>query len=107
MLILSRVCADFYSAGKKIFSVTPSTMNTFVEAPEEIRADPLFRMMIDEGSLTAGITEAKKRALENDPMAGHDASGEKLRPEAPPDGEPVPAPAPEPAPRSRKPAAEK
>ena len=43
MLILSRVCAEFRNAkGEKIFAVTPATRQTFQEAPESIREDPLF-----------------------------------------------------------------
>ncbi len=82
MLILSRVCAEFHNAkGERIFAVTPLTRNTFVEAPEAIREDPLFRMLVNDGSMEAGITDAKKRSLENDPAAGHDAAGRSVRPE--------------------------
>ena len=82
MLILSRVCAEFHnSKGEKIFAVTPLTRNTFVDAPEAIREDPLFRMLVNDGSMEAGITDAKKRTLENDPTAGHDAAGKAIRPE--------------------------
>ena len=83
MLILSRVCAEFHNTqGEKIFAVTPLTRNIFVEAPEEIRQDPLFRMLVNDGSMDAGITDAKKRNLENDPAAGHDATGKAVRPKA-------------------------
>ena len=90
MLILSRVCAQVHNRnGEKIFAVTPLTRNTFVEAPEAIREDPLFGMMVNDGSMEAGITDAKKRTLENDPAAGHDATGKAIRPEkAEPAGKP-------------------
>ena len=54
MLILSRVCADFHdSRGRRIFSVAPRNLLSFLEAPEEIREDPLFDLLLAEGSLEA------------------------------------------------------
>ena len=80
MLILSRVCAEFRNAkGEKIFAVTPATRQTFQEAPDAIREDPLFDMLIADGSMEAGVTEARKRNLETDPDAGHDASGKAVK----------------------------
>ena len=81
MLILSRVCAEFHDTyGNAIFSVTPITRNMFVEAPDTIRQDPLFRMLLNDGSLEAAVPEERKRILENDPSADHDASGKAARP---------------------------
>ena len=80
MLILSRVCAEFHDLkGASLFSVTPSTRGIFVEAPDSIRQDPLFRMLISDGSLEAAVPEERKRMLENDPAANHDASGKAIR----------------------------
>ena len=82
MLILSRVCADFHdSHGHLLFSVTPATRNTFINAPDTIREDPLFDLLCTDGSLEAGITQAQQRQMENDPDAGHDASGKLIPPE--------------------------
>ena len=54
MLILSRVCAEFTSrAGQPVFTVGPRDLLTFLNAPEEIRADPLFRLLAADGSLEA------------------------------------------------------
>ena len=54
MMILSRVCAQFHNAkGETVFTVTPALRNLFTEAPEEIREDPLFRLLIRDGSLEA------------------------------------------------------
>ena len=50
MLILSRVCADFHdSHGHLLFSVTPATRNTFINAPDAIREDPLFDLLCTDG----------------------------------------------------------
>ena len=79
MLILSRVCAEFHDAkGEFLFAVTPSALNVFVTAPDTIREDPLFRMLINDGSLEAAVPEERKKILENDPAAGHDASGKAI-----------------------------
>ena len=78
MLMMSRVCAEFHDAkGVPIFTVTPTRRNTFVMAPEEIREDPLFQMLVNDGALTADVTPAERRNLENDPMAGVTAEGRK------------------------------
>ena len=82
MLILSRVCADFHDAhGNIVFSVTRDTRNTFVHAPEAIQEDPLFDLLIKDGSLEAGITQARQKQMENDPNAGHEATGKLIPPE--------------------------
>ena len=85
MLILSRVCAEFHDAkGVPLFSVTPSTRNIFTEAPEAIREDPLFRMLISDGSLEAAVPEERKRLLENEPMTGVAADGRSEADAVPP-----------------------
>ena len=79
MLILSRVCADFRDAtGAVIYRVTPSTRLTFREAPEAIRGDPLFRMLLDDGSLEVASSVVTRRNLEADPMKDADASGKRV-----------------------------
>ena len=70
MLILSRVCAEFHNkAGETVFTVTPSMRLTFVEAPESIREDPLFRMLLDDRSIEVSDNGPRKKQLENDPMS--------------------------------------
>ena len=83
MLILSRVCAEFVNkAGQTIFSVTPQNLFSFLEAPEEIREDPLFDMMLRDGSLEAVRSVAQRRELESDPAAGIAPDGRKRKPAA-------------------------
>ncbi len=78
MLILSRVCADFRSpSGAVIFRITPSTRLTFQEAPEAIREDPLFDMLLGDGSLEVAGSVIRKRKLEADPMTDADPSGKR------------------------------
>ena len=70
MLILSRVCAEFRDRnGTIIHRVTPETRLTFQEAPEAIREDPLFRMLLDDRSIEVSDNGPRKKQLENDPMS--------------------------------------
>ncbi len=84
MRIISHVCADFYdSEGAVIFSVTPSDRKSLVEAPEAIRQDPLFALLVADGSIEAVVTDDRKRVLEQDPETGIDETGKAIRiPEA-------------------------
>ena len=80
MLVLSRVCAEFRDhTGAVVHRVTPETRLTFQEAPESIKEDPLFRMLINDGSLEATESAAKRKQLEADPLEGTDAAGRKKR----------------------------
>ena len=78
MLIVSRVCAEFRNrAGKTIFAIRPQNLNSFLEAPEEIREDPLFSLMMSDGSMEAAHTVEEKRKLESDPLEGVTPEGKK------------------------------
>ena len=78
MLILSRVCAEFTDrAGKTLFTIGPGQLLSFLEAPESIREDPLFGMMLADGSLEAVRSVEQRRNLEADPVSGTDAEGKK------------------------------
>ena len=78
MLLMSRVCAEFRDhTGAVIHRVTPETRLTFREAPEAIREDPLFRMLVSEGALEAVVSASRKKVLEADPLENTDAAGRK------------------------------
>ena len=84
MLILSRVCADFRDRnGAVLFRVTPQTRLTFQDAPEAIREDPLFQMLVQEGSLEAGVAPVRQKELETDPLkeAGKRPARKQPKPE--------------------------
>ncbi len=83
MLILSRVCAEFHDErGRAVFEVTPATRCTFTEAPDCIRQDPLFQLLLAEGSLEANLTPAARKELESNPTRDADATGKKAKPAA-------------------------
>ena len=78
MLILSRVCADFTDrSGRTIFSVTPDQLLSFLDAPEEIRLDPLFDLLLADGSMEAVHSVSQQKTLEADPAAGITAEGKR------------------------------
>ena len=80
MLILSRVCAEFHDAkGNVLYRVTPDTRLAFREAPDAIREDPLFRMLLSDGSLEATVAPERQKTLEAEPLKGTDVAGKKLR----------------------------
>ena len=88
MLILSRVCAEFRDrAGTVVYRVTPESRLVFREAPDSIREDPLFRMLVNEGSLEAVSAAGQRKVLEADPLKGTDAAGRKI-PALAPDPDP-------------------
>ena len=78
MLIVCHVCAEFHDKkGEAVFTVSPDMLNQFLTAPEEIREDPLFGMLVADGSLETAMNEKQKKTLERDPMAGVTAEGKK------------------------------
>ena len=93
MLILSRVCAEFRDhTGAVIHRVTPETRLTFRDAPEAIREDPLFQMLLNDGSLEAAVTSVQRKKLGEEPLVRTDATGRNMPAAAPPEGETRPNP---------------
>ena len=81
MLILSRVCADFYDKRNNLlFRITQKDLGLFVDAPETIREDPLFQLLVDDKSIKFPEDAKTNRALENDPYAGATADGKEIKP---------------------------
>lgn len=96
MLLLSRVCAEFLDRnGAVLFAVTPETRLTFQEAPESIRQDPLFRMLLNDHSIEVTEDKNKKKALENDPLISVPETPEKPEKPEPAEKAARPARAPE------------
>lgn len=78
MLILSRVCAEFTDRnGKTIFTISPQNLLSFLEAPETIQEDPLFHLMLADGSLEAVQSVTQQKNLEANPVADTTAEGKK------------------------------
>ena len=81
MLILSRVCADFYDKKHNlVHRITASDLGVFRDVPEAIKEDPLFKMLVDDGSIKFPADAAKDKSLEQDPFAGTTAEGKDIKP---------------------------
>ena len=81
MLILARVCADFYDKKRNlIHRITQRDLGLFRDVPESIQQDPLFQMLVDDGSIKYPADAAKDRALEQDPFAGTMPDGREKKP---------------------------
>ena len=83
MLIIPYVCAEFHDfSGNPVFRITPAMRGTMVEAPDAIKQDILFDMLVTDGSIKVPETAAQKKVLENDPMVGVTAEGKSEQPKA-------------------------
>lgn len=68
MLIVAYVCAEFHDKnGTVIHRIRPEDLRVVTEAPEAIRQDPLFDLLVREGSLKVPDTKTEVKKLENDP----------------------------------------
>ena len=89
MLLISHVAAEFRDRnGNTLYTIHGSQRNTFLAVPETIRQDPLFDLLLQDGSIEIPETALKTAALENDPTEGITPDGRK---EKPPVKEPKPA----------------
>ncbi len=71
MRILSRVCADFYDKNRNlIHRIRIEDRNIYHDVPDAIQQDPLYQMLVNDGSILLADSPAKQKAVENDPMAG-------------------------------------
>ena len=81
MLIIPYVCAEFHDrSGTVIHRITPAMRGTMVEAPEAIRQDILFNLLVKDGSIKTPETPGQKKVLEKDPMVGVTAEGKSEQP---------------------------
>ena len=79
MRIVSRVAAAFYRPDRtKIYEITARDMLVILDAPDEIRRDPLFDLMVREGSLQVINSADTQKMVELDPKQGTNAEGRKI-----------------------------
>jgi hypothetical protein len=96
MLILARVCADFYNKNRTLLGrIVPKDLGRFIELPDDIKQDPLFKMLVDDGSIKFPADDAKDKSLEQDPFAGTTADGKDIKPKTKPTAKPKAEPNPE------------
>jgi len=76
MLVVPFVCAEFHDkSGKAIHRIRIHELRNIVTVPDEIVQDPLFALMVEDGSLKAPENKLELKALENDPDAVIGKSG--------------------------------
>ena len=69
MFLMSTVCAEFHDrTGAVLFAIHPADLMSFIDAPESIRQDPLFDMLVRDGSVKIPSNKDEIRKLENDPV---------------------------------------
>ena len=85
MTIVPYVCAEFHDKdGTVLYSVKPHQLGVMLfDAPESIRQDPLFDMLVADGSFRIPQNEAEKKQLENDPYAKAPGKAEETGSPAP------------------------
>ena len=78
-MMICYVCADFYDKNKKlIYRILPSDIRTILaDPPEEVWEDPLFKMLVEDGSIAFAKDDKELQMLEKEPMLGIDATGRK------------------------------
>ena len=70
MVVVPFVCAEFHDpSGKVIHRIRDHELRNIVTVPDAIMQDPLFAMMVEDGSLKAPENKLELKALENDPDA--------------------------------------
>ena len=84
MTILSRARAEFRNAkGEVIFRIgRDDILKVLTGVPEAIQEDPMFKWMIQDGTLDVVDNVTQRKKLELDPTAGTTADGKKIVPEA-------------------------
>ena len=79
MLIIPYVAAEFRDRnGSVIHRLTAEDRGTLHEAPDAIREDLLFGLLVADGSIKVAENEGQKKTLERDPMAGVTADGRSI-----------------------------
>jgi len=68
MFAVAYACAEFHDkTGAVIHMIRPADLRITTEMPDAIRQDPLFGMMVKDGTLRATETKSELKKLENDP----------------------------------------
>ena len=82
MTIIAHVCAEFVDSRRNpIYKITPAMLGGMQEnVPDAIQEDPLFTMLIADGSLKAVVSADDRKAIEKNPLEGITAEGRKKKP---------------------------
>ena len=68
MFVVPYVCAEFHDKhGIIIGRIVSADLQKYTELPDSIRQDPLYDMLLGDGSIVLPETKAEVKQLENDP----------------------------------------
>ena len=94
--IMPHVCADFYDKHRNLIcKITRSDLHDYMTVPDSIQEDPLFQMLVNDGSIKYSPSGDRDKKLEQDPLAGMTAEGKEIKPKAKPAAKPKADPKPE------------
>ena len=82
MMIISHVAVEFRNPhGDPIFTIHPSMLNDMITVPDAIRQDPIFDLLLQDGSIKAAESVSAAKTLgKQDPTAGITAEGKQQKP---------------------------
>lgn len=75
--IMSRVAAVFHNPKDRAQTYRVNPLQIHTNAPDWVKADPLFQGLKADGSLEEIVNTAQKIKLENEPTAGVSPDGKK------------------------------
>ena len=78
-LMICYVAADFGPYEGLMFSVKPSQIGTFIEAPGWIKNTLLYKWLLKDGSIKVAVEGITMKQGENDPMKDISASGKDIK----------------------------
>ena len=82
MVIVPYVCAEFHNPDNgSIHKIRPDELKNITQAPDWIRGELLFDMLVRDGSIKIPETAGQKKQLEQDPMIGMAATGKTVEAE--------------------------
>ena len=89
MRIIAYVCSDLYDrTHTRVHRIRRTDLGVLADAPDWIAEDPMFRLLVKDGSVKVAESRAAEKVLENNPMAGINAEGREIALAA--DNEPTP-----------------
>lgn len=79
LTLISYVAVDFWNSktGEMIFRIPKEQRGLIIKAPEAIQVDPMYGMLIEDGSIRV-VDKKEAKALENDPMKDVNAEGKSF-----------------------------
>ena len=93
---MPHVCADCYDKHRNLIcKITRTDLHDYMTVPDSIQEDPLFQMLVNDGSIKYSPSGDRDKKLEQDPLAGMTAEGKEIKPKAKPAAKPKADPKPE------------